>query len=167
MNNVKVYGRITWNKPMDIQLNLDRWWQNIFAGCASTRFHRPEFYHYEPKDYYGLGLGTLAQTHIRAARKFTSAFDIFSCEPRPDLLSETGEGEAYLLANPGQTYAVYFPTGGRTTVMLESVDGSYCLDWFNIDDSEFMDAQTLPMAKWVNLEVPSDGMIWLAIIEKR
>ncbi|MFC1718416.1 DUF6298 domain-containing protein [Candidatus Poribacteria bacterium] len=166
MNNVKVYGRITWNKPMDTQLNLDRWWQNIFAGCASTRFHRPEFYHYEPKDYYGLGLGELAQIHIRAARKFTSAFDIFSCEPRPDLLSETGESEAYLLANPGQAYAVYFPTGGRATITLESGDSTYLLRWFNVETAEFMDAQTLPVTASVNLESPSTGQIWLALIQK-
>jgi hypothetical protein len=167
MNNVKVYGRITWNKPMDVQLNLDRWWQNIFAGCAGTRFHRPELRYYEPKDYFGLGLGELAQMHIRAACNFTSTFDIFSCEPRPDLLSRAGEGEAYLLADPGQTYAVYFPTGGKASAMLEPGDGAYFLSWFNVETAEFMDTQPLPMAARVNLEAPSADRIWLALIEKR
>ena len=69
MNNVKVYGRVSWNKAMDKRLNVQRWWQNIFAGCASTRFHRPEAHRFEPKDYYGLGLSTLAQRHIRAAAR--------------------------------------------------------------------------------------------------
>ena len=164
MNNVKVYGRITWNKPMDIKLNLDRWWQNIFAGCAGTRFHRPEFYIYEPKDYFGLGLGELAQIHIRAARKFTSEFDIFSCEPRPDLLSEMGEGEAYILANPGQTYAVYFPAGGKANVTLEKGDSAYLLSWFSVETAEFIDAQTLPTAESVSLECPSTDQIWLGLI---
>ena len=107
----------------------------------------------------------LAQTHIRAAVKFTSAFDIFSCEPRPDLLSGAGEGEAYLLANPGRTYAVYFPKGGKATVKLEPGDGAYILRWFGVEASEFMDAQTLSMAASVDLEAPDSDRIWLALIE--
>jgi len=167
MNNVKVYGRTIWTKPMDTHVNLDRWWQNIFAGCAGTRFHRPEFFFFGPKDYYGIGLGVLAQTHIRAGRKFTSAFDIFSCEPRPDLLSGAGDGVAYLLANPGQTYAVYFPKGGKATVKLESGDGAYILRWFHVETAEFMDAQTLPVSASVDLEAPSTDKIWLALIERK
>ncbi len=33
LNNVKVYGK---NKD-----GIDRFWRNVFGGCASTRFHRP------------------------------------------------------------------------------------------------------------------------------
>jgi hypothetical protein len=41
MKNVKVYGRARPSVPAELSLSLDRYWQNIFGGCASTRFHRP------------------------------------------------------------------------------------------------------------------------------
>ncbi|MFH1743416.1 MAG: hypothetical protein ABIH23_30795, partial [bacterium] len=104
MNNVKVYMRQGGGKPNDADVNIDRWWQNVFAGCASTRFHRPPG---------GLGLSDAAQKVIRAARVFTSSFDIVHSAPRPDLLSDREENEAYCLAIPGKVYAVYFPKGGQ------------------------------------------------------
>jgi len=36
MNNVKVYART--KDGSDVNISLQRWWQNIFAGCASSRF---------------------------------------------------------------------------------------------------------------------------------
>ena len=79
-------------------------------------------------------------------------------------MSETGEGEAYILANPGQTYAVYFPAGGEANVTLEKGDSAYLLSWFSVETAEFMDAQTLPTAESISLECPSTDQIWLGLI---
>ena len=166
MNNVKVYGRITWNKEMDVSLNLVRWWQNIFGGCASTRFHRPEFRHYEPKDHYGLGLNAIAQTHIRAARTFTSTFDLFSCQPRPDLLVVREQNEAYLLAEPGKAYALYFPSGGQTTLQLVLTGDAYRLRWFDVERAEFLDAESVMGNGSVDLQSPTNDRMWLALADR-
>jgi len=122
LTNVKVYGSPNPRENAVTELNLDRWWQNIFAGCASTRFHRPPI---------GIGLNETAQLMIKAARTFTNAFDIFSCEPHPELLSECDEGEAYCIANPGKIYAVYFPRGGKARLTIENPQRSLKLRWFD------------------------------------
>jgi hypothetical protein len=128
VTNVKVYGFHRGQAQLDAALNVNRWWQNIFAGSASTRFHRPR---------HGLGLSEQAQTAIRAARAFTGQFNIFQTAPRPDLVRASGESRAYLLANPGSVYAVYMPEGGRATLDLTEVQGRYRMRWFDPETAEF------------------------------
>jgi hypothetical protein len=128
LTNVKVYGLYREDQRFDAALNLNRWWQNIFAGAAATRFHRPA---------HGMGLNEQAQMAIRAARIFTSEFDIFQTEPRPDLIRPAGDGRAYLLANPGRVYAVYMPEGGQARLDLTGVQGRYRLRWFNPETADF------------------------------
>ncbi|HUT63234.1 MAG TPA: hypothetical protein VMZ04_04670 [Anaerolineae bacterium] len=129
MNNVKVYARLSGNRPNDYAIGVDRWWQNIFAGCGSTRFHRPDS---------GSGLDETAQKMIKAARVFTSEFEIFSCEPLPDLLSDHNENEAYCLADPGKVYAVYFPNGGKARLRIREDEKSHVVKWFDVEHAEFM-----------------------------
>ena len=152
MNNVKVYGRPRPRNPAELGLSLDRWWQNIFGGCASTRFHRPDS---------GLGLNDTAQQMIRAARTFTDGFDIFRCSPRPDLLSERGENEAYCLANPGLAYALYFPAGGD--VVLRTEGGPFTLRWLEPQTAAFGSAEQVD-AGVVHLRTPDRSRIWLSLL---
>jgi hypothetical protein len=152
MNNVKVYGRPLPGVPAEPALSLDRYWQNIFGGCASTRFHRPDS---------GLGLSDLAQQMIRGARVYTDAFDIFRCSPRTDLLSERAENEAYCLADPGHCYAVYFPAGGE--VGLDTTAGPYRLRWFDLETVTFGAAETVGTGIQ-RLRTPDRTQIWLALL---
>jgi hypothetical protein len=152
MNNVKVYGRPRPRGHAELSLSLDRYWQNIFGGCASTRFHRPDS---------GLGLNDIAQKMIRAARAFTDAFDIFHCSPRPDLLSERAENEAYCLADPGHVYALYFPTGGE--VVLHTAGGPFDLHWLDLKTATFGPAKRVGTAA-VRLRTPDTSQVWLALL---
>jgi len=154
MNNVKVYGRPRPCVPAELALSLDRWWQNIFGGCASTRFHRPDS---------GLGLNETAQQMICAARAFTQAFDIFRCSPRPDLLSGQEENAAYCLAAPGQAYALYFPTGGE--VVLHAEGGPFTLRWFDPWRAAFHPVQRMEAGD-VRLCTPDTSQMWLALIRE-
>ncbi|MBN1291774.1 MAG: hypothetical protein JXB48_08030 [Candidatus Latescibacteria bacterium] len=175
MNNVKVYARLSGGRPNDYTIGVDRWWQNIFAGCASTRFHRPDS---------GSGLDETAQKMIRAARVFTSEFDIFSCEPHPELLSAHTENEAYCLANPGKVYAVYFPNGGKARLEASDTDKGYKVRWFDIEQGEFTeslpldamiqtevkysrDGSTTVVKKNIILESPESGKVQLALAKYR
>jgi len=153
MNNVKVYGRPRPRVPAELSLSLDRWWQNIFGGCASTRFHRPDS---------GLGLDETAQKMIRAARTFTDAFDIFRCAPRPDLLDEREENEAYCLADPGSVYALYFPTGGE--VVLHTEGGPFTLRWFDVETATFGPPESVGTGD-IRLRTPNTSQIWLALLQ--
>ncbi len=159
MNNVKVYMRQGGNKPNSAEINIDRWWQNIFAGCASTRFHRPTG---------GIGLAEEAQTTIRAARRFTDSFDIFATEPHPDLLTEREDNEAYCLANPGKTYALYFPKGGEVRLKTVPRDKEHRIRWFNPVSAEFISDTTIKgESESILLKSPDHNQIWLALIDTK
>ena len=155
MNNVKVYAR-TRKPEAALEITKDRWWQNIFAGCASTRFHRPTG---------GIGLSEDAQIRLKAARKFTSRFDIFRCEPRNDLLSERQENEAYCLANPGKVYAVYFPKGGDVHLSIENSDQHLKLSWFDPMTSTFLEAVDITDKSSVRLKSPNTEHEWCVLLK--
>ena len=145
------------NKPNDAGINIDRWWQNVFAGCASTRFHRPPG---------GLGLSEAAQKVIRAARVFTSSFDIFRSAPRPDLLSDRQENEAYCLAIPEEVYAVYFPKGGQVNLNIEKLKQPCIIRWFNPNTAEFGKTQNITKnGTKITLRSPDAEQTWLVLVE--
>ncbi|RLF03886.1 MAG: hypothetical protein DRK00_07930 [Thermoprotei archaeon] len=142
MNNVKTYGAPRPREPAIPALNLDRFWKCVFAGCASASFHRPPT---------GIGLSSPTQTAIRAARAFTSSFDIFSSEPRPDLVDSPHE--AYCLAKPGEAYALYLPGGGRVELGVDCWGSAECL-WFNPEKSSFTVKEVQRVSGEVRLRAP-------------
>jgi hypothetical protein len=156
MNNVKVYARQGGGQPNSVSVTLDRWWQNIFAGCAGTRFHRPDG---------GIGLNDVAQKHIRAARAFTSSLPsgIFRSAPRPDLLEECDRNEAYCLAVERQSYALYFPDGGEVVLKTQN-ENNLTLRWFDLEKAAFLE-ESIPLAgPRPRIKTPSTGRTWLALV---
>jgi hypothetical protein len=112
MNNVKMYGAQDGSKNYSAGTEteaINRFWRNIFAGCASSRFHRPS-------NAWGSGLNERVQTNLQAMDLFLAEFELFSASPHNDLLrhvvaSAPSAMEAYVLADIGRQYAVYFPRG--------------------------------------------------------
>jgi hypothetical protein len=155
MNNVKVYSRQGGRRPNSVPVTLDRWWQNLFAGCASTRFHRPTG---------GIGLNKMAQKHIRAARQFFSQFDVFRSEPRPDLLSDRGDNEAYCLAVPGKAYALYFPKGGEVLLKIRA-RGKLNIRWFDFNTAKLVGEPEAVKGVQARVRTPDTKQMWLAIVE--
>lgn len=155
MNNVKIYGRRPAEGNTLAEENIERFWRAIFAGCASARFHRPDS---------GLGLSEKAQQNIRAARNFTDSFDIFTCAPRPDLLSDCAPNEAYLLADPPATFALYFPSGGSVTLAAGERQRDYRLRWFDPAQASFGEQTTLG-GQQLHLSTPDTEHSWLALVE--
>ncbi|RLI25607.1 hypothetical protein DRO57_03645 [Candidatus Bathyarchaeota archaeon] len=152
MNNVKIYGAPEPGSPAIPELNVDRFWKCIFAGCASVRFHRPPT---------GIGLTETSRRMIKAARTFTSSFNLFNCEPRPDLI-EDAEREAYCLAEPGETYALYLSKGSR--VKLRAGISKVKTMWFNVEKCRFTGTETLVSEDYVfRIKPPSRGL-WLALL---
>lgn len=143
LTNVKIYGadRGHFGNTRD---GIERFWRNIFGGCASARFHRPPS---------GQGLNQNAQRNIRAARAVTNAFDLFACQPHNDLLSDRDENEAYCLGNPGKEYAVYFPAKGNVLLKLEGRSTTVSLRWFDLEHPE-----KTPATVQVQLAAPGEPL---------
>lgn len=146
MNNVKVYGGedgVNYSAGTETEA-INRFWRNIFAGCASSRFHRPA----EPR-VWGAGLNERVQTNLQAMDMLLEELDLFSASPHNDLLSHSiasapASMEAYVTANIGRQYAVYFPPG-RFMVDLDPwvyVD-RLRVRWLDIDRLTWSDPETI------------------------
>ena len=180
MNNVKVYGALdgrNYSAGSESEA-MDRFWRNIFAGCASSRFHRPAM----PRAW-GSGLNERAQTNLKAMNMLLEKLDVMSCSPHNDLLSPKvsvpSTMEAYATANIGHQYAIYFPQG-RYTINLDPwvYVKKLKLQWLDINNLEWSEPEIVEV-KWegskgdwefrglVSLKTPSNrpSVAFLEIVE--
>lgn len=156
MNSVKIYGANTgrFGNGRDGQ---ERFWRNIFGGLATSRFHRPDS---------GLGLGAIAQAHIRSLRDLTDQIDIFTCTPHNDLLTERGWNEAYCTANPGVEYALFFPDGGNILLDVEAAEGEkLSVRWLDIRQSTWQDEVNTTAENQLNLVTPKEEGYWAVVVK--
>jgi hypothetical protein len=141
MNNVKVYGSLDGPNYSagTAKEAAERFWRNIFAGSASSRFHRPAI-------TWGIGLDERAQINLNAMKMLLDELDIFTTTPHNDLLNSyvelSGSMEAYCLADIGNQYAVYFPAGRYSIdldpwVYIEQVR----IKWLDIDEGSWSDEE--------------------------
>jgi hypothetical protein len=139
----------------------------IFAGGASARFHRPHPLEgpddHEKSTANGMGLSPRAQVTIRSARMLTDALNVFTCDPRNDLLSDRSENEAYCLAEPGKQYSVYFTDGGAVTLDLSDAPEKLVARWINIQQAEWTEASALRGGGRVKLSAPGERH-WAVLI---
>ena len=159
INTVKIYGANTgsYGNNRDAQ---ERFWRNILAGVAATRFHRPTS---------GIGLNELAQTHIRSARMFADKIDLFRCQPEAAQLIWPSVNEAYVTGIPGETYGLFFPDGGHVTLALEEpAEGKVAtLHWLDIRASQWLEARevTIGPAGRLVIETPVEEGYWAAVLK--
>lgn len=76
---------------------------------------------------------------IRSAREVTDALDLATCDPRPEVLSECDENEAFVLADGDGQYAVYFPSDG--SVVLDDDRSSYACRWYDVEACQWYDEE--------------------------
>lgn len=157
INNIKNYGAVKHGEDESVA----RFFRFIFAAGASTRFHRPTPIEnpdeHDAASNWGLGLSPRAQTAIRAMREVDRAFDIFRSEPRNDLLSDREDNEAYLLAIPGEEYAVYFPAAGSVTLDVSAVSGEMRAQRIDLDTAEWREEE--PVSSGAVITVTSPGPV--------
>ena len=60
------------------------------------------------------------------ARRLASRLDVAATSPRNELASTS-----FCLADPGNAYLVYFPTGGKATVALRETTARFAVQWFD------------------------------------
>jgi hypothetical protein len=157
ITNIKVYGTDDenldpgfWGSAQD---GKERFWRNIIGGTASSRFHRPP---------WGIGLNEEAQAHVRSMVMFAEEMDVFSAEPRLDLLENREPDSAWLLANPGIQYAVYFPFNASIDLRVdEGIE--FTIRWLDIENSTWLEEETVEPGGTISLSTPRDSH-WIAVV---
>jgi hypothetical protein len=157
INTVKIYGANTgrYGTTRDAQ---ERFWRNILAGMASTRFHRPPA---------GLGLSEIPQEHIKSMRMALEVHDIFKSEPRLNLIGGRSVNEAYCSANVGASYLVFFCDGGNVTLDVSGEGGrDLTVHWLDIRNGMWVgEAEGLVVEDGVvRLVTPDEEGYWAAVV---
>ncbi len=145
-------------KPGDSDNGIEEWWRNLIAGVAGVRFHRPTS---------GIGLYAEAQNCIRATRKVETRVKFWDVEPRLDLLTNRQSDEAYLAADPGNAYILYFTKngGGSVGLKLDSYpDRTFELRWVNVGTGNWGSTTTISGGSTVTIDRPNGSSHWVATI---
>jgi len=155
LNTVKTYGA-DGGRFGNTQDGLERWWRHIVGGAASARFHRPDS---------GLGLSRPAAASLQAARKLESLIKLWDVDPANDLLSDREENEAFLAAEPGVAYALYFPRGGSVKLSMTDTEGTFEAQWVDIDTGKWGKREEVQGGGVATIIAPSRGN-WVVAIRK-
>ncbi|NQT84359.1 hypothetical protein HQ563_15145 [bacterium] len=145
-------------KPGDSDNGIEEWWRNLLAGVAGVRFHRPTS---------GIGLYPEAKNCIAATRKVETRVKFWDVEPRLDLLTSRQSDEAYLAANPGKAYILYFTKngGGSVGLKLDSYPNvRFELRWVNVDTAEWGATTGIRGGSTVTITRPDGSAHWVAAI---
>lgn len=153
INTVKTYGADT-GRYGTTRDGIERWFRHIIGGAAAVRFHRPDS---------GIGLSQPAVNCIKAMRKLESFVKMWELKPRNDLLKNREPNEAYLAANPGKAYVIYFTDGGSITLDMKPSKGNFVVHWISIDSGELKERQKISANEELNITTPAKGH-WLAAI---
>ncbi len=163
INNIKNYGAARHGEEESVA----RMGRIVFAGCASARFHRPHPIEdpgqmFEKSDF-GLGASPRAQKVIKSLRMLSDQLDLVNTLPRPDLLQIKDGTEAYLLAQEGVKYAIYFPKGGGTLANIPL--GEWKSRWISLDTAQWQNQGQIASNGITTIEAPDAGH-WIALIER-
>lgn len=160
VNNVKIYGsdNTGWAGAGTSQDAGERFWRNIFAGAATSRFHRPTA---------GMGLSKTSMAHIKSMRMFTDEFDIFTSKPYTTHLDEEGdEKEVYCLAGERGNYAVVFFDSTDYTIDISSATEGVQVKWLNIMSSTWSEQEDYGHMDSICLTPQGNGF-WAVLIEPK
>ena len=155
VNHTKVYGggNSSWGSGSH-EDGVERFCRNIIGGSAGARFHRP---------WAGSGLNALSVGAIKSFRKLETQIKMWDVQPRMDLLLHRSEDEAYLTADEGNAYALYFTDGGSVTLKLELATGPLKLSWINVNSGEWGKEAYPISGKEITVSAPGEGG-WIASI---
>jgi hypothetical protein len=156
LNTVKTYGA-DGGRHGNTRDGLERWWRHVLGGAASARFHRPTS---------GLGLSPLAIASLKAARKLEVLSKPWDRVPANDLLFLRKPNEAFLSAQVGQAYAIYFPDGGSVQLDLADATGLFQLRWIDLATGDWGSSAYVKGGGKQTVKAPRKGH-WLATIVRR
>ena len=85
-------------------------------------------------------------------------------QPANKLLSDRVANEAYLRANKGSAYVVYFPAGGEVGLDTSDAKGPMVAHWINIKTGESGPQQALSAGGRITLSPPGQENWAVAIV---
>jgi hypothetical protein len=88
---------------------------------------------------------------------------ISTAEPRNDLLSNRKPGTAFLLAEPGRQYAIYFADGGSVTLDLSAARESLAARWLDAAGSRWSAEEAVPGGGPRRIQAPGPGH-WVLLL---
>ncbi len=153
VNCVKVYGSDKKQFGNDRD-GMERFWRNVLGGCAAVRFHRPP---------HGLGLSKAVQASLRSVRAIGERLHWWSISPHQELLSDREPNEAYVAADVGKSYVVYFPDGGSVGLDLTACKGPLKLQWLDLTNAKWQLEATAQGGEKVTLTAPAKGH-WAVVL---
>ncbi len=170
LHMTKVYGSdlalsgAPWSgwKPGDSDNAIEEWWRSLVAGVAGIRIHRPTA---------GIGLNDLVKNNMKSVRLIENNIKFWDVEPHQELLGNRESDEAYVAANLGEAYILFYTANGQGSVTLDLSNYSgtdYEVSWVDVsngilDESKFT---TISGGSVVALDRPSAGF-WVASIVKQ
>ena len=135
----------------------ERLWRPLMAGFAALSHHRDYLEGLTPDGWPigGLALTDMAKTNIQAMRIFTDLIVPWESLPRQDLLSDREEDEAYLMANEGSMYGIYFPKGkGSVGLDLTNYEKTFKLKWIDIGNGQVVMESEINGESVISIETP-------------
>jgi hypothetical protein len=94
----------------------------------------------------------------------TDTMNVFTSEPRNDLLAQRAENEAYCLAEPGRQYAVYFPDGGSVELDVSDATGRLVVRWLDLERSQWLERREADASHgMLRLRAPGPGH-WAVLV---
>ena len=158
LNNTKIYGGAESSFGSGTNNDgVERFWRHIIGGSAGVRHHRPPT---------GCGLNAKAQACIKALRKMETLVPMWRVQAHMELLSERESDEAYLAADPGKFYVLYFTDGGDVGLDLSGGNSAFLLHWINIANGEWGAQSEISGGAVEAISAPNSGG-WLAVIKKQ
>ncbi len=79
------------------------------------------------------------------------------------LLSDREDNEAYLAADEGEKYIIYFTHGGAVDLDLSSYEKPFTLHWVSVDSGEWGSESALEGGTSLEVSAPDQGG-WFAVI---
>lgn len=128
INTTKTYGADGNKFGHSDQDAIERFWRHLLGGVALARFHRPPS---------GLGLSDKSAACIRAARLLHQTVPLWTLAPAEYLLDDCEPNEAYLAANTGTAYALYFPRQASVTIDLSALPAASRIEWIDVDSGSW------------------------------
>jgi hypothetical protein len=86
------------------------------------------------------------------ARRLAGRLDLAAMSPRNELASTS-----FCLADPGNAYVVYVPTGGKATVTLRETLARFAVEWFNPSTGRTIAGQPVDGGADREFTAPFDG----------
>ena len=156
-NHTKIYGGGYSNYGSGGQEDgVERFWRNILAGSAGVRFHR------SPN---GNALNERAKASIRAGRLLESQMKLWELKPHMELLVDRSPNEAYLAAEPGEKYALYFTNSGSVGLDLTKAKGTFTLKWISITEGKWYREEKIQGGAVATIAAPFKGG-WVAALTR-